>query len=72
MAVTAADKIEGLRQWASRRCPSADRTGGMRVERRAAEGGCRESCGLDEAAVKTPRGAGPCGDILPSRWNPVG
>jgi hypothetical protein len=38
VAVTAGDKIESLRQWASGRCLSADRTG---VYSRAEQAGAR-------------------------------
>ena len=39
VAVTAGDKIDGLRQWASGRCLSADRTGVYSREQERARGG---------------------------------
>jgi hypothetical protein len=39
VAVTAGDKIEGLRQWASGRCLSADRAGAYSREQQASSGG---------------------------------
>ena len=58
VAVTAGDKIEGLRQWASGRCPSADRAGvysrSEGVGGRVPEGGA----GGLRLAMKTQRGAG--------------
>jgi len=46
VAVTAGDKIEQLRQWASGRCLSADRAGVYsREQGQAVAVGCGESCG---------------------------
>jgi hypothetical protein len=42
VAVTAGDKIEGLRQWASGRCLSADRAGVYSREQEKATGRSRK------------------------------
>jgi hypothetical protein len=45
VAVTAGDKIEGLRQWASGRCLSADREGGVFAGRRRCREGAESRAG---------------------------
>ena len=65
VAVTAGDKLETLRQWASGRCLSADRVGVYsRVEGGAGELSLavktqRGAVKTQRGAVKTHRGAGP-------------
>ena len=65
VAVTAVDKIEGLRQWASGRCLSADRAGvysraegggGGRMRRVVREPGVNWAARFSRAHVTTPRG----------------
>jgi hypothetical protein len=47
VAVTAGDKIEGLRQWASGRCLSADRAGVYSREKQASGGRVRKVVRVD-------------------------
>jgi hypothetical protein len=59
VAVIAGDKIEGLRQWASGRCLSADRAGVYSRLESGGGGRVRRVMRETEAGVKTQKGAGP-------------
>ena len=67
VAVTAGDKIEGLRQWASGRCLSAGRAGVYSRTEGVSGGRVRRVVRAEKVGPENTAGSRPFRNLLPSR-----